>query len=76
MGISECRNDCGFCRSGGFNLIDALDIDKTTVDAVTATKEGINSVESVDFVRCNDVLAERLNGSPVGECSGCSECLH
>ena len=76
MGISECRNDCGFCRGGGFNLIHAFDVDKATVDTVTAAEEGVDSMAGVDFIRCNNVLGERLNGAPIRESSGCSECLH
>ena len=43
---------------------------------MAAAEEGIHTVAGVDFVRCNYVLGERLNGPTIGECSGCSECLH
>ena len=76
MGISESRNDCWFSGGGRFNFVHTLDIDKSAVDAVATAEEGVYTMSGVDFVRCNNVLAERLNGSPIRECSGCSECLH
>ncbi len=76
MCISESRDNCWFFGGGGLNLVDTLNVDETTIYTVTAAEEGVYAMSGIDFIRCNDVLSERLNGSPVGECSGCSECLH
>ena len=76
MGISECRDDCGRTGFSGLNLGHTLDLDGTAIDTVSATKEGVNAVPGIDFVGCDDVLCEWLNGSAIREGSGCSEGVH
>ena len=76
MGVSECRDDCGLTGFSGLDLGQTLDVDGPACDAVSAAKEGVNAVPSIDFIRCDDVLCEWLDGSAIRKGSGCSEGVH
>ena len=76
MGVSECRDDCGLTGFSGLDLGQTLDVDGAASDAVSAAKEGVNAVPSIDFIRCDDVLCEWLDGSAIRKGSGSSEGVH
>ena len=76
MSVPKCRNDCGRFGFRGLDLGYTFDVDKTSIHAVSAAKEGIDAVSSVDFIGRHDVLCERLNDSSVREGAGCSEGVH
>ena len=76
MGVSECRDDYGRSGFSRLDLGQTLDVNGAAIDAVSAAKEGVNAVPSINFVRCDDVLCEWLDGSAIRKGSGCSEGVH